>query len=168
MHQTTKVPLLGDIPVLGALFRSTIDTVEKDNLVLVLTPHIIRNEDDMRHIFEVRMQERQEFLDHYFVFRDGPPIGFDPARGHGLLASLRESYGEVAERRRLESQVPQTVVTAPIHGPRSTCRRRPSAWPRRRRRPGQPRPARRATPLPAGRAPLHVAPPQRTIERIER
>src|SRR5262249_25300620 len=43
-HYATKVPLLGDIPVLGALFRSTHDAVEKDNLVLVLTPPIIRNE----------------------------------------------------------------------------------------------------------------------------
>jgi general secretion pathway protein D len=110
MHQVTKVPLLGDIPVLGALFRSSIDTVEKDNLVLILTPHIILNEDDMRRIFETRMQERQEFLDHYFVFRDGPPIGFDPARGHGLLAELRGSYSDVAERRRLEAAPPETTV----------------------------------------------------------
>ena len=89
VHSATKIPLLGDIPVIGALFRSTLDQAEKGNLVLVLTPHIIRSEDDMRRIFEQRMQERQEFLDHYFVFRDGTPVGFDPARGHGLLAELR-------------------------------------------------------------------------------
>ncbi|HZU85600.1 MAG TPA: type II secretion system secretin GspD, partial [Polyangiaceae bacterium] len=71
-HSMVKVPLLGDLPVLGALFRSTKDTVEKGNLVLVLTPHIIREEDDMREIFEKRMQERQEFVDRYFAFRDGP------------------------------------------------------------------------------------------------
>ena len=70
----------------------------------------------MREIFEKRMQERQEFLDHYFVFRDGPPIGFDPKHGHGVLAELRASYVEVAERRRLESQVPQTIIAA--HHPR--------------------------------------------------
>jgi len=118
MHQVTKVPLLGDIPVLGALFRSSADTMEKDNLVLVLTPHIIRNEDDMRHIFETRTQERQEFLDHYFVFRDGPPIGFDPAGGRGLLAELRESYSDVAERKRLEAAPPETTVAEhPPHDP---------------------------------------------------
>ena len=31
LHNVTKIPLLGDIPILGALFRSTTDTVEKDN-----------------------------------------------------------------------------------------------------------------------------------------
>jgi general secretion pathway protein D len=115
-HQVTKIPLLGDIPVLGALFRSSNDAVEKDNLVLVLTPHIIRSEDDMRGIFETRMQERQEFLDHYFVFREGPPIGFDPKRGHGALAALRAAYREVAEQRWLASQVPPAPT--PSHDPR--------------------------------------------------
>jgi general secretion pathway protein D len=52
LHSATKVPLLGDIPILGALFRSTKDSVTRDNLVLVLTPHIIRSEDDKRHVFE--------------------------------------------------------------------------------------------------------------------
>jgi general secretion pathway protein D len=111
-HQETKVPLLGDLPVIGALFRSSAQAMEKGNLVLVLTPHIIRDEDDMRRIFEERMQERQEFLDHYFVFRDQPPVGFDPARGHGLVAELRAGYAEVAERRRLESEPPVPAVAA--------------------------------------------------------
>ena len=66
----TKIPLLGDIPVLGALFRSTSTTLQKSNLILVLTPYIIREQDDLRTVFERKMQERQEFLDHYFVFSD--------------------------------------------------------------------------------------------------
>src|SRR3989338_30181 len=36
-----KVPVLGDIPVIGALFRKTSDTFTKDELVIFLTPHII-------------------------------------------------------------------------------------------------------------------------------
>lgn len=116
-HTATKVPLLGDIPVLGALFRSTNDGVEKDNLVLVLTPHIIRTEDDMREIFEQRMQERQEFVDHYFAFRERPSAGFDPAHGHGLLAEVRASCAEAAERRRLESLPPPSTVAAHLPRP---------------------------------------------------
>jgi general secretion pathway protein D len=116
LHSVTKVPLLGDIPVLGALFRSSKDDVEKTNLVLVLTPHVVRNEDDMRGIFEERMQERQELMDHYFAFRDGPPVGFDPKRGHGLLAELRASHAEMAEKRRLGGPPPETVLA--VHEPR--------------------------------------------------
>ena len=55
-----KVPVLGDIPVLGALFRKRKNTQEKRNLVLVMTPYIIRNQQDLRTVFERKMQERQE------------------------------------------------------------------------------------------------------------
>ena len=156
VHQVTKVPLLGDIPLLGALFRSSSDAVEKDNLVLVLTPTIVRNEDDMRDIFEKRMQERQEFLDHYFVFRDGPPVGFDPARGHGALAALRASYREVADRRLVESQVPTPV--AALHQPRPAI--------------DLPSPLGSAavqgsTPPAGPAANLHVGTPPRSVGRVE-
>jgi general secretion pathway protein D len=157
-HNVTKIPLLGDIPVLGFLFRSTQDVIEKDNLVLILTPHIIRSEDDMREIFEKRMQERQQFLDHYFVFRDGPPIGFDPKHGRGILAELRASYLEVAERRRLESQVPQTIVAS--HDPRPPLDMPSSAL-------GVAASQAPATPQ-AQATSLHVAPSPRTIDRVEK
>jgi len=41
-RQATKVPWLGDIPVLGALFRSTTDTNDKDELLIFVTPKILR------------------------------------------------------------------------------------------------------------------------------
>lgn len=37
----TKVPLLGDVPVLGALFRKTGNTRQKTETVIILTPHVI-------------------------------------------------------------------------------------------------------------------------------
>jgi general secretion pathway protein D len=168
LHQTTKIPLLGDIPVLGALFRSTSDQVEKDNLVLILTPHIIRNEEDMRHIFEQRMQERQEFLDHFFVFRDGPPIGFDPARGHGLLAELQGGYAEVEERRRLESG-PSPVALA--HLPKAPIDLPVELQAEPRAQPGTPTPAEGVAapqPPPAPAPALTVTAPSRSVERVEK
>ncbi len=100
----TKIPILGDIPVLGALFRSSSDSLDKTNLLLILTPHIIRDQDDLRVIFERKMQERQEFLDHYFVFSDQtdykPPI--DYSRVSGLLEEIRQSYSSVEERKRID------------------------------------------------------------------
>ena len=42
-----KVPLLGDIPFLGWLFRSQNRSVEKLNLLVFLTPHLVRDEMDM-------------------------------------------------------------------------------------------------------------------------
>ena len=37
----TKVPLLGDIPLLGALFRSTSDVKKRTNLLIFVTPRIV-------------------------------------------------------------------------------------------------------------------------------
>ena len=41
----TKVPILGDIPVLGLAFRSEKKSMQKDNLLIFITPTIIQNTD---------------------------------------------------------------------------------------------------------------------------
>lgn len=99
-----KIPLLGDIPVLGALFRKRTNQNEKRNLILVMTPYIIRNQADLRTVFERKMQERQEFLDRYFVFSEAsefkPPK--DWSRTNGLVEVIRQSFLNLEEKRRLE------------------------------------------------------------------
>ena len=101
-----KIPILGDIPVLGFLFRSSERGKRKTNLLLILTPYVIRDQTDLRSVFERKMQERQEFLDRYFVFSDQkhyePPL--DYSRTSGLVEMIRQSYLGLAERRRLEEE----------------------------------------------------------------
>ena len=41
LNSTSKVPLLGDIPVLGWLFKNTTKTIEKVNLLFFMTPKIL-------------------------------------------------------------------------------------------------------------------------------
>jgi general secretion pathway protein D len=41
----TQVPLLGDIPVLGWAFKSQSTTMEKDNLIIFITPTIVKDDD---------------------------------------------------------------------------------------------------------------------------
>lgn len=41
-HQVQKIPLLGDIPILGALFRSTEFLNNQTELVIVVTPEVVR------------------------------------------------------------------------------------------------------------------------------
>jgi general secretion pathway protein D len=43
--QYTKVPILGDIPVLGLAFRSQNKTMDKDNLLIFITPTIVQDSD---------------------------------------------------------------------------------------------------------------------------
>lgn len=44
---TTKVPVLGDIPVVGAAFRSQSNKLDKTEIVIFLTPHIVNGDVDM-------------------------------------------------------------------------------------------------------------------------
>ena len=61
-----KIPLLGDIPLLGWLFRSTDNTKTKTNLLLFLTPYIIHDQADYRRIYERKRAEQQEFLQAFY------------------------------------------------------------------------------------------------------
>ncbi len=36
-----QIPVLGNLPVLGALFRGTVDEVQREEVIIMLTPHII-------------------------------------------------------------------------------------------------------------------------------
>jgi len=57
-----KIPLLGDIPVLGWLFKSRGISKEKTNMLVFLTPSIIRNESDSRNILGKKLDERLRFI----------------------------------------------------------------------------------------------------------
>jgi len=48
----SKIPVLGDIPVLGALFTSTGYSESKINVVIYLTPYIVRNSRDLTKLRE--------------------------------------------------------------------------------------------------------------------
>jgi len=49
-----KIPLLGDIPGLGALFRSKAKTRTKTNLMIFIRPTILRTAEDVRRVTEQR------------------------------------------------------------------------------------------------------------------
>lgn len=52
-----KVPLLGDIPLLGNLFRSTSKSTGQTELMVFLTPHIVRSNEDAQQIREQQTKE---------------------------------------------------------------------------------------------------------------
>lgn len=41
-HSVNKIPLLGDLPILGPLFRQTSDTTSRSEVILMLTTHIMK------------------------------------------------------------------------------------------------------------------------------
>lgn len=85
----SKVPLLGDIPLLGWLFKSQTKRTDKVNLVLVLTPYIIRNPNDFYKIYQRKMAERKEFVERFFGESEEYKAKVDWDRKPGPIAQYR-------------------------------------------------------------------------------
>ncbi|MEW6056742.1 MAG: type II secretion system secretin GspD [Bdellovibrionota bacterium] len=60
---TNKVPLLGDIPLLGWLFRSKTTSNIKQNLIVFITPKIIKQYENARKILDKKLRQRDEFIE---------------------------------------------------------------------------------------------------------
>lgn len=58
----SKVPLLGDIPILGMLFRKTKTRKTQKNLIMFITPHVIHGPGDLAAIYKAKIEERDDFL----------------------------------------------------------------------------------------------------------
>ncbi len=68
-----KVPLLGDIPVIGWLFKSKSRATVKRNLTMFITPKIIRTIEDVKDLREQKLNERIDFIKRNMGGRD--PFG---------------------------------------------------------------------------------------------
>ncbi|MDD2465134.1 MAG: type II secretion system secretin GspD [Desulfobulbus sp.] len=55
-----KVPLLGDVPVLGWLFKSHSNSLEKTNLYIFITPHIVENPAELADIYHKKRSKIEE------------------------------------------------------------------------------------------------------------
>ena len=171
-RQEDKVPVLGDIPVLGALFRRTQNGFEKRNLVLILTPYIIREQSDLRTVFERKMQERQEYLDRYFVFSDSndyqPPK--DYTRTNGLVEDIRQGFLNVDERKRLEEltrpkEVKRHEPGEPLEMPSMPHRGGAAGT---TANPAPPPPAGTVPSTPPPQPPVNISTPVRNLEKTEK
>jgi pilus assembly protein CpaC len=103
---TTKVPWLGQLPFLGALFSTKTYNEEETELVILVTPHLVdamscdqvpkilpgletRSPDDfelfLEGILEAPRGPRDIFPDHHYVpaYKNGPTAGVFPCAGCG-------------------------------------------------------------------------------------
>ncbi len=53
-----KVPLLGDLPLVGVLFKSTQSRLQKTNLLLFITPHVLADRDSLTEMTERKKREQ--------------------------------------------------------------------------------------------------------------
>ncbi|HEU4731790.1 MAG TPA: type II secretion system secretin GspD [Kofleriaceae bacterium] len=94
--QATKVPVLGDLPVLGVLFRTTKKRRQKTNLLVMLTPYIIKDQLDLRAIQDRKLREHEELTRSYFTFSH---LKYEPSldyrRKRGLIEEIHRSIADV-------------------------------------------------------------------------
>ncbi len=92
IYQVAKVPLLGDIPILGYLFKFSKKTKKKTNLLILLTPYIIKDQLDLQAIRERKVREREEFVRSFSTLNEmkySPKT--DYRRKRGLLEEINRS-----------------------------------------------------------------------------
>jgi general secretion pathway protein D len=97
-----KIPILGDIPILGHLFKQTTKSRQKSNLLVLITPHVISDSAEGRDILARRMRERDEFVS---AAKDLERRVWEPElrpeKMRGLIADIAANERQV-ERERAE------------------------------------------------------------------
>ena len=107
LENETKVPLLGDLPVIGFLFRRTVREKRKRNLLILLTPYIVSDRADSDRILRDKLRERVEFARAFSSLESAnyePEV--DYRRKRGLVEEINRSVlaieSERAERGKLD------------------------------------------------------------------
>ncbi|HET7505537.1 MAG TPA: type II secretion system secretin GspD [Kofleriaceae bacterium] len=94
--ESTKVPLLGDVPLLGYLFKTTTRRRHKTSLLVMLTPYIIKDQLDLQAIHDRKLREHDELtrsFDSFARMKYEPRL--DYTRKRGLLEEIHRSLVEV-------------------------------------------------------------------------
>ncbi len=102
-----KVPLLGDIPLLGALFRSNTGDVEKTNLMVFIHPVILRD----AAVTDVYTNNKYNYIRSLQLGQDEDGVNLMPDRHHPALPTLDEFSGVPAAP--AESAGPPVETKAP-------------------------------------------------------
>ncbi len=100
---STKVPILGEIPVLGRLFRSDADIESRVNVVIYLTPYIVRKSGDLQRL-RTALVELENIQTRYNTF---------------VRRGLDQKVGNVSETRvtgsKASNRIRRKQVRANVH-----------------------------------------------------
>ncbi len=120
---SSKVPCLGDLPLIKHLFRSTTNKNNKTNLMIFLTPHIITNPIEAARLSEKKHQElesNKEYKTQKPVFNfNGPPENPDTDKSTetGISPSSggeTEAVPSTPQKEDLNSTVPPEPADPPV------------------------------------------------------
>jgi general secretion pathway protein D len=125
LNNEQKIPILGEIPVIGYLFRDTTKTRERRNLLLLLTPHVIEGPEDFRDIFKRKLEEHREFVERFHKEGETFVVGIDYGKKNGVVEAIhkavRASQDEENLLEKLKEQqqgppLPQDTDGVPVDG----------------------------------------------------
>ncbi|HMF41659.1 MAG TPA: type II secretion system secretin GspD [Polyangia bacterium] len=104
IDSVTKVPLLGDIPIIGFFFRSSTKHIVKTNLIIALTPYVISDMSDLRRVLEKKMKERREFVERFGgEQRPNPEAEVTYRKKVGMLEEINRTAREIeGEKKELD------------------------------------------------------------------
>jgi general secretion pathway protein D len=98
IYTEAKVPLLGDIPILGYLFKYTSKTKRKTNLLILLTPYVVKDQLDIDQILERKARERNEFVRAFAQLDSNKYLPrIDYRRKRGLIEEINRSVEGVEQ-----------------------------------------------------------------------
>jgi general secretion pathway protein D len=101
-YSESKVPFLGDIPILGYLFKYTKRAKNKTNLLVLLTPYVIHDQTDLNAIVERKVRERNEFLRAFYNLDKAAYLPrVDYRRKRGLIEEINRAVQSVEAEREL-------------------------------------------------------------------
>lgn len=107
----SKIPFLGDIPILGWLFKSRNTTRQKTNLMVFLTPRIIRNSQDHKKLVNNKFNKRVDWVKRHLGGRD--PFG-ESLQDVAKFAESAEEFTledqSLNPSESIDSQAPQTEI----------------------------------------------------------
>ncbi|OGQ47219.1 MAG: type II secretion system protein GspD, partial [Deltaproteobacteria bacterium RIFCSPLOWO2_02_FULL_46_8] len=113
----TKLPVLGDIPLLGYLFQKKESNSRKKNLLLFVTPYVVRDTDDFNRVLAKKLGQQEDFLNTTMKKKEKTNVDkLIKTHDSDLLDILAKKPGPVTSERAIVSPgtVYSTSNSAPI------------------------------------------------------
>ncbi len=114
IDSVSQVPILGDIPLLGYLFKYTTKTKHKTNLLIMLTPYIIRDHADLEQIQSRKLRQNEEFFQGMAsleAMRFRPEV--DYRRKRGLIEEIHCAIRDIEAEADARVTAPPPAGVAP-------------------------------------------------------
>lgn len=100
----SKIPILGDLPLLGMFFRKTTKLLEKKNLLLIIVPHIIKDPSDLERMHEHKMQQIRDFAEELATKQKEYEGKVDYRKKRGFLEAVFQTVEKASEERKLQEK----------------------------------------------------------------